>query len=118
MHMTCFHAILLFILSQSSPLSINMIINFLLFNTMLLFPFSTATSPRPISRAEAQRSVSRRLHRGVAPAVASADPSRRDMGRLTTPYTAMNGGMSGGMKGDMGRDDGPTRTASSRYLRK
>ncbi|XP_072029348.1 casein kinase I-like isoform X2 [Amphiura filiformis] len=77
-----------------------------------------ATSPRPISRAEAQRSVSRRLHRGVAPAVASADPSRRDMGRLTTPYTAMNGGMSGGMKGDMGRDDGPTRTASSRYLRK
>ncbi|XP_071814680.1 casein kinase I-like isoform X1 [Apostichopus japonicus] len=78
-----------------------------------------APSPRPISRAEAQRSVSRRLHRGVATQVASAaDPARRDYGRIATPFTAMNGGATGAMKLDMGIDENAARTSSSRYIRK
>ncbi|XP_038068329.1 casein kinase I-like isoform X2 [Patiria miniata] len=84
------------------------------------------TSPRPISRADNQRSVSRRLHRGVAPpGMSGPDLTRRDMGlgRLTTPYSAINGGIGSGLGGatkpnELSREDGVPRTASSRYLRK
>ncbi|XP_022080521.1 casein kinase I-like isoform X1 [Acanthaster planci] len=82
------------------------------------------TSPRPISRADNQRSVSRRLHRGVAPPVMSGpELTRRDIagGRLTTPYSAINGGISSGLgakPNELTREDGVPRTASSRYLRK
>ncbi|XP_033095295.1 casein kinase I-like isoform X1 [Anneissia japonica] len=79
------------------------------------------TSPRPLSRAEAQRSVSRRLHRGQASAqlTGSADPLRREGTRLTTPYSAMNGAANPSLRpAELSREDGTSRTTSSRYLRK
>lgn len=75
-----------------------------------------ATSPRPVSRAEQQRTNNRRLVRGLATGPPSSDPVQRgDYGRLATPYSAFNGATSTGMKS---ADEGAARTSSSRYIRK
>ncbi|XP_077980011.1 casein kinase I-like isoform X3 [Glandiceps talaboti] len=80
-----------------------------------------APSPAPVSRAEAQRNVSRRLHRGVPP-ISSADPLRREPTRMSTSYPTMNGMGSGPIRPETAlkeRDpDNTARSSSSRYLKK
>jgi len=85
-------------------------------------PAPANPSPRPVSRAEAQRNVSRRLHRGVPP-ISSADPLRREPTRMSTSYpTMMNGMGSGPIRPETAlKDRDPditARSSSSRYLKK
>ncbi|XP_077980010.1 casein kinase I-like isoform X2 [Glandiceps talaboti] len=84
-------------------------------------PAPANPSPRPVSRAEAQRNVSRRLHRGVPP-ISSADPLRREPTRMSTSYPTMNGMGSGPIRPETAlkeRDpDNTARSSSSRYLKK
>ncbi|XP_070579962.1 casein kinase I-like isoform X4 [Ptychodera flava] len=80
-----------------------------------------APSPAPVSRAEAQRNVSRRLHRGVPP-ISSADPLRREPTRMSASYATMNGMGSGPIRPDTAlkdrEPDTTARSSSSRYLKK
>lgn len=49
---------------------------------------AAATSPRPISRAERERKISQRLHRGQAPNVSSTDVREAPQGRLPSAMMA------------------------------
>ncbi|CAH1273313.1 CSNK1D [Branchiostoma lanceolatum] len=90
------------------------------------------TSPRPLSRAERERRVSMRLHRGTAPNVSTSDltaTGRTDPARMSASHihsgnlvgTGLNSGLGLRRGSASGREkDGDTtgRSTSSRHIKK
>ncbi|KAK2190249.1 hypothetical protein NP493_85g04011 [Ridgeia piscesae] len=76
-----------------------------------------STSPRPVSRAERERRVSMRLHRGTAPNMTNSD-MRLPSGNAQPGGVVLNSAILRRGSGSKDTPEVAVRSASSRYLKK